>query len=187
MTHLVIDIETTPWQPVEYARIWPKSKKKPGIHAICSQVVCIGLRENGHSSTIAPPEFASEKACLEWFGKVLREHRNHDLVGFNSKTFDFPILQLRAMKYGIKLDLPDKRSLRNRDIFDALGGKWATDVSSCSLSELAYLLYGEGKKTDGKDVAAWWLQKDYEAIKSHCIEDIELTDRIYQDLKEVLW
>lgn len=185
--YLVIDIESAPWYAQEYATIWPKSKKRAGIHAIISQVVCVGLRENGQTSMIAPPEFSSEKKVLEWLQKVLKDHQNSDIVGFNTENFDFPFLQVRAVKYGLSLKLPEKRSGRSRDIFAALGGKWATDVSACSLSELGWLLYGEAKKTDGSDVAKWWAAKDYEAIKGHCQEDLELTDRIFQDLREALW
>jgi DNA polymerase elongation subunit (family B) len=187
MSYLVLDIESAPWMADEYAAIWPKSKKRAGLHAIISQVVCVGLRESGQTSMIAPPEFTSEKKVLEWVQVVLREHKNSDIVGYNTKNFDFPFLQIRAAKYGIKLDLPDKRALRNKDIFEAMGGKWATDVSSCSLSELAFLLYAEGKKTDGGDVARWWSEKNYEAIKRHCAEDVELTDRVYNDLKGVFF
>lgn len=185
--YLVIDIETAPWFAKEYAAIWPKSKKKPGIHAIVSQVVCVGLREHGQTSMIAPPEFPSEKKVLEWLQGILKEHQNSDIVGFNIKNFDFPFLQVRAAKYGLKLDLPDKRSVRGKDLFESLGGKWQTDVSSCSLTELAWFLYGECKKTDGGDVAGWWAEKNYDAIKGHCAEDVELTDRIYQDFRGKLW
>ena len=132
-------------------------------------------------------DFETEPDLLEWFARVLREHKNAPLVGYNIKNFDIPFLQLRAAKHGIKLEFPDRRSQRIVDIYDCLGGKWQSDVSSCSLSELGWALYGEGKATDGSSVAEWWAAGDINSIREHCLEDCILCNRIYNDLKGVLW
>lgn len=184
---LVIDIETAPWQHEEYVKIWPKSKKRPGLHAIVSQVICIGLCDNGQPSVIDSRQFDSEEKLLSWFGQVLKSRPNTTLVGFNSKTFDFPFLTLRAAKYGISLELPGKRSPRNIDIYEILGGKWQSDISSCSLSELAWFIYGEAKPSDGSQVSNWWHEGNLDAIATHCLADAVLTDRIYRQFWGVLW
>lgn len=184
---LIIDIETAPNWYEEYRAAFPKSKKRPGLHAIISQVVCIGLHDGIEPSCIGVDEFDTEQAMLEWFSGILREHKNDPLVGFNIKNFDLPLLQLRAAKYGIKLEIPDRHSKRIIDIYEALGGKWATDISACSLSELAWFLYGQPKQSSGADVAEMWAKGDIAGIREHCLEDIMQTSKIYQDFQGVLW
>lgn len=189
---LIIDIETAPHRSAEYHEYFPKSKKKPGIHAIISEVVAIGLVD-GMQPTVLSRDceeaqgFDSEREMLEWFSGVLREHKNDPLIGFKHKSFDLPLLQLRAAKYGIKLEIPDRHSKRIIDIYEVLGGKWQGDVSSCSLSELGWFLYGQPKQSSGADVAEMWWAGDIAGIRAHCLEDILLTSKIYQDFLGVLW
>ena len=180
---LVFDIESAADRYEEYRGVFPKSKKKPGIHAIISRVVAIGYDLGGYQKVI----MGEEEAILKEFADLLNEHRTATLVGYNIKNFDIPLLQLRAAKYGIKLYLPDRRSQRICDLFDILGGKWQTDVSACSLSELHWFLYGAGKQTNGCDIAKMWEDHDLEGIHFHCLEDIEITSRIYNDFKGPLW
>lgn len=187
MKAIVFDIETVSNRHDEYKEAFPKSKKKAGLHAIISQAVCIGMHDGIASSCIAVDEFDTEQAVLEWFSGVLREHNNSSLVGFNIKNFDIPFLQLRAMKYDIKLDFPDIRSNRIIDIYQAIGGKWQTDISACSLSELSWFLYDKCKATNGNEIQGMWDAGDIEGIREHCLEDVEITNRIYQDFKGCYW
>lgn len=197
---LIIDIETAPHRSAEYHEYFPKSKKKPGIHAIISEVVAIGLVDGMQPTVISQGlgQAIEEKTdpcgltdtehnLLTWLASVLKEHKNDPLIGFKHKSFDLPLLQLRAAKYGIKLEIPDRHSKRIIDIYEVLGGKWATDISSCSLSELGWFLYGTPKQSSGADVAEMWAKGDIAGIRAHCLEDILLTSKIYQDFLGVLW
>ncbi len=191
MSEIVIDIETAPHKAEEYKANWPASKKKPGLHALISEVCCIGIYEleSNHASVISRSNMASEEEILSWACKLFRERRNDTIVTYNGKAFDAPILGLRASLYGIPLNkyLPDKRSQRHKDLYDILGGKWATDISSCSLSELAWCLLGTPKSSNGSDVAKWFSEGDYEKIDNHCLEDIKITTEIYNKLKGIYW
>jgi DNA polymerase elongation subunit (family B) len=187
MDTLVIDIETVPHRLEEYQTAFPKSKKKPGLHAIISEIVCVGLVDNGQSSIMDRQKFETEKEILQSLAKAIKTHKNSNIVTFNGKNFDFPVIQMRAALHNIKMDIPDKRALRNIDLYEATGGKWQSDISSCSLSELAWLAFGEGKGSNGSDVAKWWEEGNLAAIKAHCDEDIKLTWRLYQAFQGVLW
>jgi DNA polymerase elongation subunit (family B) len=185
---LIIDIETVPHRSAEYRQSFPKSKKRPGIHAIISQVVCIGIHDGIDPSCLGVDEFDTEQAMLEWFSGILREHKNAPLVGFNIKNFDLPLLQIRAAKYGIKLEVPDRRSQRIIDLYDFLGGRWSGDISSCSLRELIWFMYGERAETPGGDnVAELFLNGKISEIKAHCLEDVQWTSRLYTDFRGILW
>lgn len=205
LNYVVLDIETAPDRAGDYAKLWPKSKKKPGIHAIISQVVCIGLSVNGAKpEAIDRADFATEKDMMINLAERLKELKapyalpsgasvliphvvDPTIIGFNIKSFDLPILQLRAAKYGVKIELPAPKSSRCVDLFERIGGKWQTDTSACSLSELAWFLYGTPKSSSGAEVAVWWAKGDYQAIREHCLADVELTNKIYQDYTGVLW
>ncbi len=191
MSEYVIDIETAPWQYEDYKEQFESSKKKPGLHAIISQVACIGICETatGHASILSLTEFDSEASILEWFYNLVKGRKNDILVSFNGKAFDLPVLGLRAAKYGIPLKrcLPDHRSQRHLDIYDALGGKWQSDISSCALSELAWLILNRPKESNGCDVAKWFSEGEYEKIDNHCLEDIKITAEIYNKLKGIYW
>lgn len=187
----VIDIETAPWNYEDYKEQFENSKKKPGLHAIISQVACIGIHEidTNHSSVLSLTEFDSEASILEWFYNLIKARKNDTLVSFNGKAFDLPVLGLRAAKHGIPLKrcLPENRSIRHVDIYDAIGGKWQSDISSCSLSELAWLILGTPKESNGADVAIWFSEGEYEKIDRHCLNDVKITGELYKRLKGVYW
>jgi len=189
MSEYVIDIESAPWNYEDYKEQFESSKKKPGLHAIISQIVCIGIHEieSNHSSVISLSNCDTETAILDAFTIAMKGRKADTMITFNGKAFDVPVLAIRAAKHGIPLKkcLPDNRSPRHIDIYaDWLGGKWQSDIASCSLDELSWTLYGECKKSNGNQVAKWFSEGDYDAIDRHCLDDIKLTARIYNDLKE---
>lgn len=111
------------------------------------------------------------------------ENNTAKLVGFNVKAFDFSFLTMRGKLYGILLNLPETRSQRVVDIYEAIGGRWATDISSCSLRELIWFMYGEVTETQGGNmVAEWYANGELSEIASHCEEDVRYTKRLYKDL-----
>ena len=188
MNSLVFDIETVSNRHDEYKEAFPKSKKKAGLHAIISQVVAIGIQDGDDTWCPMAAGGSKENELLEAFAEYLNKHKkNSTIVGFNIKNFDIPFLQMRAMLYGINLDFPDRRSPRIVDIYEVLGGKWQTDISACSLSELSWFLYGKGKATNGNEIQGMWDAGNTEGIRQHCLEDVEITNRIYQDFKGVYW
>lgn len=182
--YLVLDIETSPNRAVEYKQHFPDSKKKPGLHAIISEVVCIGLSFSGERTVILDRQnHDSEKSLLESLRDILNTHRGERFVTFNGKQFDTQILKIRAMKHGIRMPLPEQRSPLHVDLYDILGGKWQSDVSSCSLRELIWMMYGEVASTEGgNQVATWYADGELVKIAEHCEEDVRYTARLYQDI-----
>lgn len=185
---LIIDIETAPFKADEHKALFPSTKKKGGLHAIISQVVAIGVSYGGIREVMGYDDFPAcqEKCLLEWAGKIFSTNPT-PIVGFNIKNFDLPFLKMRAALHGIKMNIPQPRSSNVVDIYEAIGGKWQTDVSACSLSELGWHLYGEAKTSSGADVAKQFAVGDMAAIKEHCLQDVILTEKIYKDFNDVMW
>ena len=119
---LIIDIETVPHRSAEYHEYFPKSKKKPGLHAIISEVVCVGVvGTDGRACVLSQNDSnpQNEHGLLNWLAGILKVTGDCPLLcGFNIKNFDLPLLQLRAAKYGIKLDIPDRHSKRIIDLYE---------------------------------------------------------------------
>lgn len=94
------------------------------------------------------------------------------LIGFNSDSFDIPILN----KYYAG-DLTRIRSLDLlSEVYKVLGRR-------IRLESLAQATLGRGKKGDGKHAGEWWEQGLYEKVREYCIEDVRLTRELYEYAK----
>ncbi len=191
MNEYVLDIETIPSRHKEYKEAFPYSKKKPGIHAIISEVVCVGIMEliSYQTSVLDRRSFKSEQDILAWLYDAFRSRKNDTLVSFNGQAFDLPVLSVRAALYHIPLGrvLPKGKNANHIDLYQVLGGKWSADISSCSLSELAWHLYKTPKDSNGSQVSGWYEAGELEKIANHCIKDLQITARLYRDFKGVLF
>ncbi len=189
-SYIVFDIETVPdTRYEEYKRAFPTSKKRPGLHAFLSRAVAIGVATaNEKTCVVADGDFVSERDLIEWFNRKCTSYPDAPLVGYNIKNFDIPFLRTRAALLGASCSLPHRNSARIVDIYDLMGGKWQTDVSSGSLSELSWYLFGKPKDTgDGNQVATWFANGDMDRIREHCHEDIEICEKLYRSYKGILF
>ncbi len=90
------------------------------------------------------------------------------LIGFNSDTFDIPILN----RY-YPGDLSTIRSLDLLvEIHKALGRR-------IRLQLVAEGTLGRGKSGAGTDAMDWWEQGKYEEVSKYCIEDVRITREVY--------
>jgi DEAD/DEAH box helicase domain-containing protein len=90
------------------------------------------------------------------------------LIGFNSNTFDIPLLN----RY-YPGDLTRIRSLDLlHEVQQVLGRR-------IRLQALAEATLGRGKKGDGLKAQEWWREGKKEKVKEYCIEDVRLTRELY--------
>ncbi len=90
------------------------------------------------------------------------------LVGFNSDTFDIPILN----RY-YPGDLSKIRSLDLLvEIHKVLGRR-------IRLQLVAEGTLGRGKSGAGTDAMDWWSEGKYEKVSKYCIEDVRITRELY--------
>ncbi len=94
--------------------------------------------------------------------------RADQLVGFNSNTFDIPLLN----RY-YPGDLSRIRSLDLlAEVQQALGRR-------IRLQALAEATLGRGKKGDGVKAVDWWREGKREQVAEYCVEDVRLTRELY--------
>ena len=105
----------------------------------------------------------------EDFPKLWRVLEQADmLIGYNSDSFDIPILN----RY-YPGDLTKIRSLDLLvEVYNALGRR-------LRLQSLADATLGKGKKGDGLQAMEWWDQGLYDKVREYCIEDVRITRELY--------
>lgn len=90
------------------------------------------------------------------------------LIGFNSDSFDIPLLN--------RYYPGDLTAIKSLDIMvevqKALGRR-------LRLQSLAQGTLGRGKKGDGLKAVEWWEQGLYDKVREYCIEDVRLTRELY--------
>lgn len=90
------------------------------------------------------------------------------LIGYNSNTFDIPILN----RY-YPGDLTKIRSLDLlAEIYSVLGRR-------IRLQSLAEATLGKSKKGDGLKAVEWWQEGKVDKVREYCIEDVRLTKELY--------
>ena len=90
------------------------------------------------------------------------------LVGFNSDSFDIPLLN----RY-YPGDLSHIRSL------DLLSEVQKVLGRRIRLQSIAEATLGKGKSGDGLKAGEWWKQGEKEKVREYCIGDVEITRALY--------
>lgn len=122
-------------------------------------VVAIHDSESGEYSSYFKDELHKLWPILE---------RADMLIGFNSDTFDIPLLN----RY-YPGDLSHVRSL------DLLSEVQKVLGRRIRLQSLAEATLGRGKKGDGMKAGEWWREGKYAKVAEYCIEDVRLTRELY--------
>jgi hypothetical protein len=144
---------------IETSNILPAVARND-IQQLNLSVVAIHDSETGEYSS-----YSQEELPQLW---PILEHADM-LIGFNSDTFDIPILN----KY-YPGDLTKIKSLDLLvEVQKALGRR-------IRLQSLAEATLNKGKGGDGLKAVEWWAQGEYEKVRKYCIEDVRITREIFE-------
>ncbi len=184
-SYLVMDIETIPDAEV-YAPPEPAPGADKGFPPLfaCRPVVVgvMWLDDNlvcKKMGTIG--EGKDEAGILADFGEFMNRHRPH-LVTWNGRSFDLPVLALRALRHGVPLPwYYQQRDYRYRfsedghlDLCDFLADHGAARMTS--LAGAAKLIGLPGKDgVDGSQVEGLFHAGQIEAIRQYCLSDVAQT------------
>ncbi|OHA06888.1 MAG: hypothetical protein A2934_03335 [Candidatus Sungbacteria bacterium RIFCSPLOWO2_01_FULL_47_10] len=116
------------------------------------------------------------RAFEEWeIGAFEERLRTSDLViGFNTKNFDYPVLQPYFKQVRIA-------SLPTLDIFEDVTKQLGHRLS---LQALSSATLNAKKTSDGLQALVWYKEGKIEEIKKYCLKDVELTRGLYEYGKE---
>ena len=107
------------------------------------------------------------------------------LIGFNSDTFDVPLLN--------RYYPGDLAAIRSLDLLSEVAQVLGRRIRLQSLAEATL---GIGKAGDGLSAQDWWREGKFDKVKQYCIEDVRLTRALfdyalahgalkYKDLRDV--
>jgi hypothetical protein len=122
-------------------------------------IVGIHDSETNEYSSYAVEEFPKLWPILE---------RADMLIGYNSNTFDIPILN----RY-YPGDLTKIKSL------DLLVEVQSVLGRRLRLQSLAEATLNKGKGGNGLQAVEWWAAGEYEKVRKYCIEDVRITRELY--------
>src|SRR5262245_16182597 len=189
-SYLVLDIETVP-DPALY--LAPETDGVapapfPPIH--CHRPIVLGamwLDESyGFRRLGVVGEGKDEKGMLEDFSSFVARYQP-DLVTYNGRSFDLPVLALRALRHGVAMSWYYQGRVRYRyseeghlDLCDMLSDHGA--ARSMSLDNIARLIGLPGKGAggvDGSQVEGLYKSGQLGVIKSYCLADVAQTSLLF--------
>lgn len=107
----------------------------------------------------------------EKFADLLKLFKNTELViGFNSKYFDFPVLQ----PYYEDFDLSQ---IPHLDILEEITKELGHRLK---LESVAQSTLGYGKSGNGLDAIKYLREGDWESLIKYCLDDVKVTKEIYE-------
>ena len=143
------------------------------IESISDSVVRGHIDVNEQELTVVAIHDSETDAYSSYFKDELSKlwpvlERADMLIGFNSDTFDIPLLN----RY-YPGDLSHLRSL------DLLAEVQKVLGRRVRLQSLAEATLGKGKKGDGLKASEWWKEGKKDKVAEYCIEDVRLTRELY--------
>lgn len=164
-------------KPKAASRAKSLKSDKPGLSYLTGRIICVGLKPENKTPIMYADE--NEKQMLTELYEYLEERQPLGIVGFNSKAFDVPFINMRGLLYNLDFAnvLPqDRYSKSHIDLYEVIGGRWGM---SCKLAELGWFLGLDAVEGKGSDVQQMYNEGRLEDIIAHCKSDIITTEKIY--------
>jgi hypothetical protein len=189
--YLVVDIETVPDTELWTAPETPLGTERPFPPAYAHRAIVIGclLLDGGyrlHRLGVVGDKrpLDDERGILEDFSAYVRRTRPQ-LVTYNGRTFDLPVLAYRSLHHGVPMPWYYDRGVRYRyseeghiDLCDVLADHGAT--RPVSLDALARLIGLPGKLgVDGSQIEGLYNAGQGEIIQNYCLADVAQTALLF--------
>jgi predicted PolB exonuclease-like 3'-5' exonuclease len=194
-SYLVLDIETVPDGALYVA---PEVAPGPGKDGLVAErpfpplfahrpvvLGCMWLDESYRLKRLGViGENKDERGMLEDFSDFVEKYRP-ELVTYNGRSFDLPVLALRALRHGVTMAWYYSGRVRHRfsedghlDLCDMLSDHGA--ARSVSLDAMARLIGLPGKiGVDGSQVEGMFRAGQVELIKNYCLSDVAQTALLF--------
>jgi len=173
---LAFDIETLQNADIPYPHI--EGERLPA--APHWTIVCIGamwLDENLCARSVKCLGDGSEQSALVQFAELIEDRRKPTLLGFNSRSFDAPIIEARLMHHGIPCprlfsrDIQDRYYTGHVDLCDVITNRGA--ATKPRLDAEAKLVGFPGKLgCDGSQVAELVAAGRLREVQEYCCQDV---------------
>lgn len=122
-------------------------------------IIAIHDSETGVYSSYSKEELSKLWSLLE---------RADLLIGFNSDSFDIPLLN--------RYYPGDLTKIRSLDLLTEVQKVLGRRIRLQSLAEATL---GKSKSGNGMEAMKWWLEGKYDKVRAYCIEDVRITRALY--------
>lgn len=150
MREITFDIETSNVLP---------SLARQDVTRLDLAVVAIHDSETGEFSSYSQEELPKLWPIIE---------KADTLIGFNSDTFDIPLLN--------KYYPGDLTKIRSIDLLVEVQAVLGRRIRLQSLAEATLKV---GKSGDGLQSVRWWQEGLYDKVREYCIQDVKITRDLY--------
>ncbi len=191
--YLVLDIETIPidFEDRDIIDYLILKKTKRAYHPFFSKVIAIGVKRRGEEPVIWAGD--DEGEILGEFWDHIEESRPGLYVTFNGMKFDVPFLTVRSMINGIKptdtINV-NKWKLEQENHFDlmiALTDKWGLIWVSFDITCKILGIDLPDDAVSGAKISEFYDRGDWESIKRHNRQDLELTEKLFLKVREFIF
>lgn len=154
-----------------------------GLDPFISKVASICLKNPLTNQLFVFCNGRDEKKTLEEFWGFVRSNEPVDLIGFCSNTFDIPYLLRRSIIQDVKV----YTQFQTKDLRKIANGFFYSYNSHepGKLVDWASALGFQRKTSLGSEVPELYAQDKFDEIKEHNIEDVQITELLYNRLKRV--
>lgn len=186
--YLVVDIETVP-DPELYDRPELQNGVAPPFPPLyVHKLVVLGALWLGDDYRLKKlgvlGEDKDEAGTLAAFSDFVGG-RHPQLVTYNGRCFDLPVIALRSLRHGVPMPWYYQGKVRNRytedghlDLCDMLTDHGA--ARSMSLDAVARLVGLPGKVgVDGSQVEGLWNAGQVDAVRNYCLADVAQTALVF--------
>lgn len=161
---------------------------KSAIDKNALQICSIGwaIDDEGAQALILPD--GNESELIHAFESALpdaKELAGAIWVGHNLAAFDLPALWRRAIKYDcskLRRWLPHRKFDESvHDLMTIWAGTDYRDMTGLK-TIASFLGIERSADVDGGDVKTLWANGEYDKVRDYCIDDVELTRKVYMEI-----
>ena len=173
-----------------------KIPKLMSLDPMMGQIICIGFYDRSEKASVLSQRTHKEIDLLKEF--LDRATKASKIVTKNGYNFDLPFIKCRMMLLDVQLSREANWMVFPK-MFQKMQRRYGSDVHVDIQQELSNWDLSKTKKLpwlakrfglevqndeNGSKVFDWWLERDWEKIESHCIQDVLLTAKIYERMEK---
>lgn len=165
MGKIILDIETT------------------GLNAMADRVLCI-CTKNPRTNETKTYIGEDERRILNNFWEDMESVKT--LVGYGSDGFDIPFLVKRSIILGVPVS-QNYQKMSRIDLRKVVNSFFVSynKYEKGKLEDWAEVMEMKVETPNGSHMPEYYEHKNWKAIEQHCIEDVEITTKLFNRCKQL--
>lgn len=157
------------------------------IHPLFSKIIMIGLKKQGRHPILIHGQ--KEKNILNRFWKYMEKVQPDKIVTFNGYNFDVPFINIRTKLNQVDSSVEfntTKWRMEGSNHYDCMQQLSAKENFLNVALEISCRILGvqvPDQRIRGEEIPLHHANGDVEQIKIHCVQDLEMTEKLYERLE----